>query len=77
MNETLSERRPGSESVTCCGESGGELEGSGKDLDGTDVERELSSDRLWIAKNRSVLERLCGGRNVNHGWGVLSRRLRS
>ena len=56
---------------------GGELESSGEDLDGTDVERKLSSDRSWIAKNRSVLERARGRTNVNHGWGVLSRRLRS
>lgn len=39
------------------------------DLDGTDVERKLSSDRLWIAKNRLDFERLWGRRNVNHGRG--------
>ena len=47
------------------------------DLDGTDAERKLSSDRLWIAKNRLALEKTMGRRNVNHGRGVLSRRLRS
>ena len=47
------------------------------DLDRTDAERKLSSDRLWIAKNLLVFERLWGRRNVNHGRGVLSRRLRS
>ena len=50
---------------------GGELEDLRVDLDGTDAEGELSSDRPWIAKKKLGLERLLGGRNVNHGRGVL------
>jgi hypothetical protein len=45
------------------------------ELDGTDAERKLSDDRSWIAKNGFAPERLWGRRNVNHGRGVLSRRL--
>lgn len=45
--------------------------------DGAEVERKLSSDEPRVAKNKLVLEKLLGGRNVNHGRGVLSRRLRS
>lgn len=45
------------------------------DVDGTDTERKLSGDRSWIAKNGLTPERLWGRRNVNHGRGVLSRRL--
>ena len=44
---------------------------------GTEVERKLSSDKLRVAKNGSAVERHLRRRNVNHGWGVLSRRLRS
>ena len=47
------------------------------EMDETDVERKVSGDRSWITKNGSALERLWARRNVNHGWGVLSRRLRS
>lgn len=56
---------------------GGELEGWKREVGRTNGERKLSGDRSWITKNRPVVERLWGRRNVNHGRGVLSRRLRS
>jgi hypothetical protein len=35
--------------------------GFGVELDGTDAGGKLSSDKLWIARNRQDLERLWGG----------------
>ena len=56
---------------------GGEMGGIWVDLDGAGADRKLSNDRPRIAKNKLALENHLGGRNVNHGRGVLSRRLQS
>ena len=38
----------------------GEPGGVGEDLGGSEGERRLSSDRLWVARNGLALERLWG-----------------